>query len=215
MTSPCPRAARGVMSSRWSWGLPLLSCLLVVLALPSQTRCAVPDLPHARAYSLVDPGVHFVGHDGRTARRQALIIAEADSVDEFAQTAMQAALDLHREFGEDHTEVYLVPSVICWKSVQYAHVLYAADSLGSRGVSPGSYPNLRYRWHVTTAERKLTPRELSVAEAWAILFPRYHEAGKKAGCDPGTLRAAIADSLGISVEEAVVPRLRMPFYLEQ
>jgi hypothetical protein len=197
----------------WSRTLPHLACLLPMLILPSETLGAVPDLSRAQAYRLVDSGERVIGKDARTARIHALIVAEADSVDEFAQTAMRAALDLHRQFGEDHTEVCLVPSVMCGRSVQCATALYAADSLGSQGLKPWGYPNLRYAWLVTTAERGLTSQELSVAETWQILFPRYHEKGKMAGCDPGPLRAAIADSLGIPLEEAVVPHFNMSFYL--
>ncbi len=192
----------------------VLSMVLAVVLVGS-ARAIDPDPRHVRPYRVLRE--ESVGQvDGRSARRW-IIASDAGTRDEFAHTAMQALLDLHRQFGADHTGVRLVASEALERAgINYASASYAADSLGSKGFHNGVDTRFRYVWFVRAAEYPLSPREVRIAELWPVLRPRFpsKQPWSSLGYDREGLIRAVADSLGIEREVIKAPYLFTPLYYD-
>jgi hypothetical protein len=172
-------------------------------------------LPLAQPYDLIKEGEEVTCPPGDRTAQVWTVTADVDSLDGFGQTAMQAALDLHRKYGTDHTTVLLTASADLPTGPFYAQASFAADSLGAMGLQcRGADPSQRYVWRVWAATRPLTARELSIAESWHRLAPRFpsRDPLSSSMVDDEALRSAVAGSLGIPPEEVEYPHLALEPY---
>ncbi|MBD3336979.1 MAG: DUF4875 domain-containing protein [Candidatus Eisenbacteria bacterium] len=189
---------------------------VAILAFVTQAAHGGLDLSRAQPYEVV-----YGPEEMPAVDREAqvwYITSDADSLAEFAQTSMKAALDLQSEYGPDYITVFLVPHVeLIGSGPHYGRASYAADGLGSKGLDRSSGSGFRYQWFVKAATRTLSDRELSIAVAWQRLAPRYPEKDmtSSAMADIDALRQAVADSLNLDPDKVEPPRLRRDNYLKQ
>ncbi len=125
---------------------------------------------------------------------------------EWAQTAKQAALDLHAQYGTDYTEVLLMPDEHI-AGIIYAQVGYAADGRGSLGLDGADLTY--YEWDVRVADRPLTDEEYAIAELWeqkSLDFPSSAPWSNTL-YDSEALREYIAETLNIDPGQVEYPTL--------
>ena len=199
--------------------LKVLPVLLIMLLGMSAISCGgtikgterfqeYSNLSQARPY-LVVAGGNLVNEDpDRSVGLWYITSQEAAGFEEYAQTAIQAALDLYNLYQRDFTSVILIPQDDV--RIVYAQVNFAADGKGAAGMT-GSVPALKHFWKIWAAERRLNERELAGVELWPgqkTDFPpakplsrlRYKEAG---------LRQYIADKLQIPYDGVEMTEIKI------
>ncbi len=180
---------------------------------PAPVYSGDPDLSRARSYELIS-GPHELRSDGRSALGWR-IISDACSYEEFAQTCMQAALDMFAEYGADYTSITLVPNIEP-RGIFYGSASYASDGLGTKCLRTGVSQSFRYFWHVRASDRPITAQELSIFTAWHQLMPRHpsKQMLSSLSYDRIGLTQAVADSLMLDIAEIKLPRLPQLIYLQ-
>lgn len=137
------------------------------------------------------------------------ITSTAETRGEWAQTAKQAALDLHRQYGADYTEVLLTPSKHI-SEIVYAQVSYATDGKGTLGLDGAELTY--YEWDVRVVDRPLTDEEPAIAQLWEEKSPDFPSADPASSCsyDADALREYIARTLdidyGLVKRPALIPQ---------
>jgi hypothetical protein len=170
------------------------------------------ELTKAKQYQILDEGNVVNGKMDRTVGLWFIYSEEADSFEEYAQTAIQAVQDLYKMYGRDSTSVLLVASDKA--RVPYAQASYAADGLGALGMT-GSAPAVPMYWMVRAADRQLTQREMAIAELWSqhqADFPSTNPLSSSF-YDEEALRRFIADELQIPYSEVKPLLLPTKVYL--
>lgn len=141
------------------------------------------------------------------------ITSSAETPDEWAQTAIQATVDLYRQYGMDYTEVLLVPNKhLVYSGLYYAQVSYAADGKGSFGLDGADL--VYYEWDVRVANRPLTNTEIAIAEMWVEKFDDFPnlDLWSSSLCDIESLRKYISETLNIEYEYTEYPVLVLTMY---
>ncbi len=170
-------------------------------------------LEHAKPYELVGRGFLANEDEQRTAGLWYITSEEADSLEEYAQTALQATIDLYKQHKYDFTAVSLIPrpEVTMW---WYAEAGYAADGKGAAGMT-GSAPAKPMYWKARVMDDSpYNEQELAVLELWQAKqqdFPST-DPWSSLSYDEKALRQYIADTLKISFEEAQPRYLKMVEY---
>jgi len=168
-------------------------------------------LDHARPYLVVAEG-HLSNEDpSRSVGLWLITSKDASSFEEYAQTAVQAALDLYDFYRRDFTSVRLIPRDGI--EIAYAQANFAADGRGPAGMT-GSAPAVASYWKIWAADRELNERELAIAELWSAKqqdFPQQNPLSSLS-YDVEALRQYIADTLNIPYEEVQMPELEMCEY---
>jgi hypothetical protein len=178
---------------------------------------AVSILEYAKPYQVVGKGNLHNEDEQRTVGLWYVTSEEADSLEEYAQTALQATIDLYKkyEYTFTFTAVMLVPrpGVTIW---WYAEAFYAADGKGGAGMT-GSAPAKPEYWNVRVMDDvPYNEQELAVLELWQDKqadFPSRNYLSSLS-YDEKALRQYIADTLKISYEEAQPRYLKMVEYPE-
>lgn len=134
------------------------------------------------------------------------ITSVAETRDEWAQTAKQAAIDLHEQYGADYTQVLLTPSEHI-REITYAQVGYAADGRGTLGLDGADLTY--FEWDVRVVDRPLTEEERAIAELWEQDSPDFPSTDPLSSCsyDAMALRNHIAETLGIDYGRVERPML--------
>lgn len=134
------------------------------------------------------------------------ITCDATTQGEWAQTARQAALDLHEKHGTDYTGVLLTPSKDI-REIVYAQVGYAADGKGTLGLDGADV--VGYEWDVRVVDRSLTDEELAIVELWEQKMPDFPSTDPLSSYsyDVDALRQYIAETLDIDLAQAQRPLL--------
>jgi hypothetical protein len=192
-----------------------LAPVALVLVLAVVAGCSrTPDTSLARPYTLIKGRV--LKPDNERSARLFFITSEAGTFEEYAQTVIQAALDYHRTYGSDLVMVTLVPTgELADTPLRYAHGYYAPDGLGARGLS-GAHPDFRAVWRVLAAGRRLSKREIAVAEAWKRYGSEFMsvDSGSSVAVDEESLRERLVEVLDLPYEETALPRLELALYME-
>ncbi len=182
----------------------------------AQISDTVPHLSlmHPRPYRVLSEGNLANEDTSRSVGLWFIISEEASGFDEYAQTAVQAVLDLYRLYGRDYTSVHLLPSdKLEYAGLSYAQANFAADGRGAAGMT-GDAPAKEGYWKVRAADRKLNEQELAIAELWQAKqqdFPQKNP-WSSLSYDEEALRHYIADTLSISYNEAQKSDLEMREY---
>ena len=172
------------------------------------------DTSLAKSYQVMDDE-SLPTSTGRTARAWH-IVSDSSSFEEHAQTIARALLDLHREHGAVVNRVELYPSrALVGSGVKHGYGFYATDGRAGQGF-PGADPDYRATWRVFATDRRLTEREVDIAELWmerARDFPSQDPFSSLA-IDADALRLHISAELGLRYEDVVLPHPRMELWLE-
>jgi len=125
-------------------------------------------LIHAKSYEIV--GGHMMNLDGNSRKAKMwFITSKANTYDEFAQTTILAALELHKKHRKyDLIQVILVPDKdMVATPIYYASAFYAVDKKGAKDVSGADQNTLvSFTWLVRSAEKPLNGQELEIAKLW-------------------------------------------------
>jgi len=172
------------------------------------------SLEHARPYLVVSEG-NLANEDlSRSVGIWFITSEEASGFEEYAQTAIQAVLDLYRLYGRDFTSVLLLPNdKLGYAGVSYAQANFAADGKGAAGMT-GSAPAKEHYWKVRASDRELTERELTIAALWSAKqqdFPQKIP-WSSLSYDAEALRQYIAAELDIPFDEVQMPQLELREY---
>jgi hypothetical protein len=171
-------------------------------------------LEHARLYRVISEGNIDNQDLNRSVGLWFVTSEEASGFEEYAQTAVQAVLDLYRLHGRDFTSVLVIPNdKLEYAGVSYAQANFSADGKGAAGMT-GDAPAKEGYWVVRAADRELTEQELAITELWKTKqqdFPQTNPVSSLS-YDPEALRQYIADTLNIPYDEAQMPHLEMHEY---
>jgi hypothetical protein len=175
-----------------------------------------PSLTEARPYLVLSQNEIQIEGSNRYVVSYHIISKEADTFEEYAQTAVQAALDLYTYFRPDYTNVILVPEEGI--RITYAEAHFAADGKGAEGMT-GSAPAKPMYWTVRAmTDPQLTQKQLAIARLWQAKqwdFPQKNPASSLS-YDEEALKKYIAATLNIPYEEVKKPFPEMAEYeLEQ
>ena len=172
-----------------------------------------PDrLDRANPYLIVGEGSLANDDPSRSAALWFITADNADGFAEYAQTAVQAAVDLYRLYGNTFTAVLLVPR----DSVRtpYADVSYAADGKGASGMTGSAQAKPGY-WHARAIDDlPYNAQELAILELWQEKqgdFPSRDPASSLS-YDETALRQYIADTLQLPYSETKVRQLKTREY---
>jgi hypothetical protein len=134
------------------------------------------------------------------------ITSGAKTRGEWAQTAKQAALDLHKQYGADYTAVLLTPDEHITE-IAYAQVGYAADGKGTLGLDGADLTS--FEWDVRVVDRPLTVEECAIADLWEQKSAAFPSADplSSSSYDEDALREYIAETLNIDYERVKRPTL--------
>jgi len=147
------------------------------------------------------------------------ITSEANTYDEFAQTTILAAIDLHKKYREyDLIQVILVPDKdMVATGTYYASAHYAVDKKGAKDVSGADQKTMiSYKWLVRSAEEPLNKQELEISNLWyrhQADFPS-EDLLSSLSYNREKLVNFIADSLKLDVEEVFLPRVHLVDYTD-
>jgi len=168
-------------------------------------------LDHAKPYLIIGEANLANEDPSRSVGLWLITSKDASSFEEYAQTAIQAALDLYDFYRRDFTSVRLIPRDGI--EIAYAQANFAADGRGPAGMT-GSAPAVASYWKIWAADRELNERELAIAELWSAKqqdFPQQNPLSSLS-YDVEALRQYIADTLNIPYEEVQMPELEMCEY---
>lgn len=169
-------------------------------------------LEEARPYTVAGEGKLANEDPSRSARLWFITAPEADSYEEYVQTAIQAVLDLRAFYGDTFTAVILVPEEDAKTS--YADAFYAADGKGALGMT-GSVPAVPMYWKVRAMDdRPYESQELAVIRLWQAKqsdFPSQDPLSSLSYDEKG-LREYISDALDIPYSQTLVRSLEIKDY---
>ena len=152
------------------------------------------DLPHAMSYQIVSQGNSTPG--GR-ARAEATIIAPtAESRDQFAQTAMQAAQDLQDKTRAKVVSILLEPDIsVAGHGAALAIARYSPDGGGYSGKQG-------WTWQVESADKRPSAQAVQIDALWFANRNKFQVPDGSGGTmtNEDALALAIAEHLGISVD---------------
>ena len=174
-----------------------------------------PDrLDRANPYLIVGEGSLANDDPSRSAALWFITADNANGFAEYAQTAVQAAVDLYRLYGNTFTAVLLVPRD--GVRTPYADVSYAADGKGASGMTGSAQARPGY-WHARAIDDlPYNAQELAVLELWQEKqgdFPSRDPASSLS-YDETALRQYIADTLQLPYSETKVRQLKTREYTE-
>jgi len=173
---------------------------------PGNTTSA--ELSQAKPYIVLGEGNIANEAKDRTVGLWFIVSQDADSFEEYAETAIQAVCDLYRLHGRVYTSVILIPNPELEYALSYAHASYAADGKGALGMT-GSAPANPMYWRVYATDHPCTEQELSIAELWWKKIPDFpsKDPFSSLSYDMEALRQYVSDTLDIPIEEVVFPEV--------
>ncbi len=169
-------------------------------------------LDRAMPYLVVGEGNLASDDPSRSVALWFITSENASGFEEYAQTAIQAAIDLYSLYRNDFTDVLLIPQ----QSVKttYAQAFYASDGKGAWGMT-GSVPAVPKYWHARAMDDlPYNPQELAILELWQekqFDFPSQNPLSSLSYDETG-LRQYIADTLHIPYSETQVRQLKTAEY---
>jgi len=173
-------------------------------------------LTQAKPYTVVGAVDTPMDKGSRTGKRW-FITSPAGTYEEFAQTAIRAAYELHlKNKKTDLIEVELIPDAgLVATGINYARVSFATDKKGYTNIS-GTDPNdiKLYTWSVWSVTKPLTEKELTLVDLWyghMKDFPAKH-VFDNLSYDKNSLVRFIADKMHIPIAEVELPYINLTEY---
>lgn len=200
--------------------MKIASVFLFLFILLSLSSCDKYEsyLTQAKHYEVIDEHEITLNNQSRSARMW-FIVSEATTFDEYAQTAIKAALDQKKNNKKiDLIGIILVPDRDLAKSgICYATVFYAVDKKGLESVSGADQNTMAdFEWLVKSAENPLDDQELKIACLWYRHqqdFPS-EEVWSSLSYNRDKLVNFIADSLNLEQEDVKLPHTTLIEYTD-
>jgi hypothetical protein len=172
----------------------------------------MPNLELAQQYYVIGERGLAIEDFDRSVGRWLIMSDEAYGIEGRAQTAVQVVIDLYNLYQRDYTSVILIPEEGI-EGLYYASASFAADGLGPEGMT-GSAPANHFYWKLRTTDYVYSERELEIARLWQENIDRFPQTDPLSSCsyDEEALKQHIADTLGISYEEASFGNAKMSEY---
>jgi hypothetical protein len=173
-------------------------------------------LAQAKPYTVVGEAPIPMYHETRTGNIF-YITSDAVNKDEFAQTAVLAALELHEANKKlDVIEIDLIPDKhLINRGVSYASVCYAIDKKGIAEFS-GTDPNenIKFEWLVRSATEPLTKKELMIVNLWYGNMKNFpaKQLFSNLSFDYDGLITFVAETMHIPVSEVQLPVINLTEY---
>ena len=173
-------------------------------------------LPQAKTYTIVGDAPITMNNEKRTGKIF-FITSPARAYDEFAQTALLAAWELHKANDKlDVIQVELIPGAnLIFKGLSYATVYYAADKKGMEDFS-GSDPNaiLKFTWLVRAASQPLNDADLTMVNLWFDHMKDFPSKNLYSNLlyDNDDLVKFVAGTMHIPVSEVKIPMINLKEY---
>jgi hypothetical protein len=171
----------------------------VILALIPENNTPATD--QAKPYTIIDRAdAGFVGRDRYFIH---ITSTEATNRDQFAHTAIKAAIAIQKETRSDVVAVMLEPSVgSIGQGLPYAIVRYAPDGRGLSGEDD-------WTWEAEAAEKPLTKMEIAISELWWGNRDNFQVNGMT---DEPAIMKWIASKLGIESSQVNLPFISRKAY---
>lgn len=187
------------------------------LVLPTDANTAdevAACLAHAKPYVVVGEGNLVNEEPTRSAALWFVTANDADGYEEYAQTALLAAIDLYLMYGNNFTSVLLIPNEEVEYAASYANASYAADGRGAWGMT-GSAPAKPMYWHARAMDDvPYNVQELAVIalrQEKMFDFPNKDPLSSLSYDEPA-LRHYVAETLQIPYSETEVRQLNTRDY---
>lgn len=183
-----------------------ISALILVLTMITLVGCgSSPDMAQAVEYQTIETKKHS---NSRHRVERSIYAAEAKTKDQFAHTAMKAALDLQKETGakvviinlrEDHR-----------LDVALSMVFYAPDGGGFSG-------DQGWTWDVKATDKRHDEEELRMSTLWWRNRDRFQVSDGYGGTetDEEALSKFIGETMGIAPDKVTLAYFDQSEYLKQ
>jgi hypothetical protein len=164
-------------------------------ALMAGCSADVPDLPFAQTYQVISKS--DFSFRGRTRVEYNIVSPKAKGREQFAQTAMQAAIDAVQNENAKVSAVYLEASPgMKGQGSAYAIAFYAPDSGGLSG-------DQGWKWDVKAQENAFTQQQIEIAELWNKNRGDFQTPENYT--DEPKLKEFIGNKIGIAAEQIRLP----------
>jgi hypothetical protein len=175
--------------------IPFVALAGVLAALISGCGADVPDLPSAQTYQVI--GTSDISFSGRKRVQYNIVSPGAKAREQFAQTAMQAAIDAAQKENADVSAVYLEASAgMKGQGSAYAIAFYAPDSGGLSG-------DQGWKWDVEAQEKAFSQKQVKIAELWDQYRADFQT--PENFTDEPKLKEFIGKKLGVTAEQVRLP----------
>lgn len=158
--------------------------------------CSSPSvkIENAQTYTAIEQkDFSFLG---RTRVEFNIVSPNAKTSDQFAQTAIKAALEKQKETNAQVVFVQLLPSSeFLGTGDAYAIARYAPDGKGISG-------DEHWTWEVEVAMQPLTQKEIAISKLWWAYRSSYQKDGLT---DESRLKEFIAKKLKITIDSVILP----------
>ncbi|WP_285905714.1 DUF4875 domain-containing protein [Pseudodesulfovibrio pelocollis] len=207
MVTAQERAAAARFARKVNIGLmTILAAVILFSVLGSDTH---PDTHHAVDYQVIAREDFSV--PGRDRRQVTIIAASATTRDQFAHTAIKAALALAEQSGTQVAVAFLEPDpAIAGLGAALAIARHAPDSGGFSG-------DQGWSWQVEAAESRPTPQAITIERLWEANRDRFQtpDGSGSTMTDEPALRDFIAQTLAIPPNDVRLIYTERTKYMEE
>ena len=161
--------------------------------LKQYTAIDSPDVSQAKPYYVIN--TFDKSFAGRKRMEYVILAPEASTFDQFAHTAIKAAIDIEREIKSDVIYIRLEPTTnLQGTGVAYALAFYAPDGKGHSGYAGDQ----KWTWYVVAMQEPMSTQQIKIDELWW----EYRDYFQKDGyTDEPALREFISNELNIPKDE--------------
>ena len=173
-------------------------------------------LTRAKTYQVVGKHGITLNNDSRRANVW-FITSDAGNFDEFAQTVILAAFEMHQQHKQyDLIQITLVPHEdLIATELSYASAFYAVDKKGLANISGADQNTMtNFKWLVRAAENPLQTKDLVIAKLWykhMADFPS-EDPLSSLSYNKEKLIKFVSDSLRLEKKEIRLPRAILKDY---
>lgn len=172
-------------------------CLLAVLLASGAARGETGgDLPTAQAVEYRTIETSDLSFPGRKRMRAAILAPAASTVEQRAQTALKAAVDLQERTGADAVKVVLeISPALAGQRLMLAIGEYAPDLRGWTGFGP----HLNGSWQASATAETIPERAVEIATLWLESEGKFQKDDGSGGTttDGAALNDYVAETMDI------------------
>lgn len=169
---------------------------IIVMLAAFQLGCSSPSVVTDQAQPYTVVGEDDFSFPGRTRIQFNIVSPSSETFQQYAHTAMKAAIDMQKETYSQVVYVFLESSpILHGKGYAYAIARYARDGGGNSG-------DQGWTWEVEAVKKPYSVQEIEIAELWWSNRDKFQKDGFT---DEPKLKKFIANNMKIKVEEVSLP----------